>query len=324
MLIRHSSLSLLLAFATGAAAQDRPTPSLGRDDIVALARIQVAISAAHDSVNAQLAQQRNKKDDLQQVLQERMRTQVTTILGAAGMSEAEYRRRTFVIMTDGRARQMFDSAVVALTGAPIPGQVVAAANPNMVAVPPGPVGAHIGHVVNSFTDTPMQQGLLPTAIAEARVAAQHATLASRQPANLQYMQTHAGHVIHAIDPTVVAMGPGLGYGVKKAAGSVAAHIELAAAATGATPAHVTHAGHVATAARNTVTRADQVVALAQRVLAATSPAEAATLVAQMVSVTEQLIAGADANGDGRVTWEAGEGGLQHCDEHVKLMLGGGR
>lgn len=320
---RHVPIALLFLFATSMEAQDRPAPTLGRDDIVALARIQVAISAAHDSVNAQLAQQRNKKDDLQQQLQERMRTNVATILGAAGMSDAEYRRRSFVIMTDGRARQVFDSVVSVLTGAPLPGRVAASAA-NTVAVPPGPVGAHIGHVVNSFTDTPMQQGLLPTAIAEARTAAQHAALAARQPTNLQYMQTHAGHVLHAIDPTIVTTGPGLGYGVKKAAGSVAAHIELAAAAAGATPAHVTHAGHVATSARNTVARADQIVALARRVQAATAASEAATLITQIVSLTEQLMAGADANGDGRVTWEAGEGGLQHCDEHVKLMLGGGR
>ena len=34
------------------------------------------------------------------------------------------------------------------------------------------------------------------------------------------IQTHAGHVINAIDPTIVAQGPGLGYGVKKAAQGV--------------------------------------------------------------------------------------------------------
>jgi hypothetical protein len=41
---------------------------------------------------------------------------------------------------------------------------------------------------------------------------------------------------------------------------------------------------------------------------------------QIVSLTEQLVAGADKNGDGRITWEEGEGGLQQAQEHVNLML----
>jgi len=174
--------------------------------------------------------------------------------------------------------------------------------------------------VNGFNETPSLQGLLPAAMAEARIAAQHATLAGRQPDNLEYMRTHVGHVIHALDPTVITMGPGLGYGVKKAANGVATHIELAAGAQGASPNMVTHAKHVAVAARNTVTRAEQLLALAAKVQGATSATEASAIVNQMVSLAEQLIAGADANSDGRITWEQGEGGLQHADEHVKLML----
>ena len=40
-----------------------------------------------------------------------------------------------------------------------------------------------------------------TAMAEARVAVQHAGLAARNPANLDAMKLHAGHVINAVDPT---------------------------------------------------------------------------------------------------------------------------
>jgi hypothetical protein len=74
-------------------------------------------------------------------------------------------------------------------------------------------------------------------------------------------------------------------------------------------------------ARNTVERADAVIAIAQKIIASTTAAEAAALVAQMASAADQLIAGSDANHDGRITWEKGEGGLQVADEHVKLMLG---
>jgi hypothetical protein len=101
---------------------------------------------------------------------------------------------------------------------------------------------------------------------------------------------------------------------------VATHIELAAKAQGASPKVVAHSVHIATSARNTVQRADQIVALAKQIQAATSATDAAALVSQMVSQCDQLMAGADTNGDGRITWEAGEGGLQQVQQHVNLML----
>jgi hypothetical protein len=79
--------------------------------------------------------------------------------------------------------------------------------------------------------------------------------------------------------------------------------------------------HVATSARNTLQRADSLVAIAQRIRAATTAPEAADLVSQLASLAGQLIAGTDANADGRITWAAGEGGLQHAEEHMALMLG---
>jgi len=326
-------IALALSFATTAAiaapqvarTQQQASPPLSRQAIATLAKVQVLIGATHDSIDAQLAQARNKKEESLEQLRESLRKQVETILADHGLTDVEYRRMTFIVSTDPVARQAFDSAVVAASGAPIPGRTAAPASAaGAVTVPDGPIGTHVGHVMNAFGDTPNRQGLLPTAMSEARVAAQHAQLASRQPTNLDYMKTHAAHVIHAIDPTIVPTGPGAGYGVKKAALGTATHIELAAGSPGATPAQAMHAGHVAVAARNTVARSDQIVALAQRVQAATDAGAAARLIGQIASLSEQLVAGADANGDGRITWGKDEGGLQHCDEHVRLMLGGGR
>jgi hypothetical protein len=184
------------------------------------------------------------------------------------------------------------------------------------------VGTHLGHVVNAFGDTPNGGGLLPTALAEARVAAQHAALAARNPGSLDAMKLHAGHVIHALDPSVVPMGPGAGYGVKKAATAVASHVELAARAEGASQNVTTHATHIATSARNTAQRVDQIVALAKQVQSSTDAMAAAALLSQISSLSEQLVAGSDANGDGRIGWQEGEGGLQHVEEHVNLLLRG--
>jgi hypothetical protein len=134
------------------------------------------------------------------------------------------------------------------------------------------------------------------------------------------MKLHAGHVINALDPTIVPTGPGLGYGLKKAAAGAATHIELAAKAPGASPNVQMHAAHIAQAARNTVTRADSVIAIAKQVQAATSAPDAAALVSRMASMSEQLMAGFDANGDGRVTPD--EGGLQLAQDHVKMLVAG--
>jgi hypothetical protein len=186
-------------------------------------------------------------------------------------------------------------------------------------VPAGAVGTHIGHVVNSFGDTPGTMGLLPVALAEAKTAAQHAGLAGKA-ANLDGMKLHAGHVINAMDPTIVVAGPGLGYGMKKAALGVATHIELAAKAAGASQNVIMHAEHIATASRNAAAKADQIISLSQKVQASTTTADATALLSQIVALCDQVLNGVDAAGTGRVTWQTG--GLQQAEEHVNLMLMG--
>jgi hypothetical protein len=81
-----------------------------------------------------------------------------------------------------------------------------------------------------------------------------------------------------------------------------------------------HAKHIAASARSVVERSNAALVIAQKILAATTPAEAAALVSALTSAAEQLIAGVDVNGDGRITWDQGEGGLHQADEHIKLML----
>jgi len=318
--LRCSALLFIVSAASAGAQQPHTghaVPALSREEVAAVARAHVAITAARDSNNVQRAKSGNKTGQAQQQLQNQLRAQIDDILRHVGLTDTEYQRRSFVVSSDTASRRIFDSVVVAVTGAPLPGYAARAA---LLPVPSGPAGVHIGHVVNSFNETPTLQGLLPAAMAEARIAVTHAGLAGRQPTNLEYMKTHAGHVIHALDPSVIKVGPGLGYGVTKGAAGAATHIDLAAAAQGASPAVVMHAKHIATAARSVAERAGAALAIAQKVMAATTPAEAAALVSQMTSAVEQLIAGVDVNGDGRITWDQGEGGLQQADEHVKLML----
>jgi hypothetical protein len=317
-----SIVALILA-AHSAHAQNPSSPpssaALSREQIGVMASVFVAISRMQDSTNELRTQAKNKTRAAQQQLQENFLAQRAEILHHAGITEEDYAKRSFILETDNDVRKAFDSVVAVMTGVPTPGQVAQTGRTN-IPVPAGPVGAHIGHVINSFSDTPDGMGLLPAAMAEARIAAQHATLAARDLANLNSMQTHAGHVLHALDPTLVPVGPGRGYGMKKAANAAASHIELAAKAQGASPNVIMHATHIATASRAAVERADQLIALAQLVQNARTAAEASPLIGQMVSLSDELIKGVDTNADGKIGWEKGEGGLQQADEHLKLLL----
>jgi hypothetical protein len=178
---------------------------------------------------------------------------------------------------------------------------------------------HIGHVSTAFRDTPDGLGFLGAAQAEAAIATQHAGLAARDPANLQAMQTHAGHILNALDPTLSATGPGRGYGVKRAAEQTVAHIGMAAQVQGASQAVTTHANHISTSGQNTLARVAEGVRLAQAIQAATTAAQAAPLVTQLQTVMNQLAAGVDADGNGSIGWQAGEGGLAAVQTHVGLL-----
>jgi len=307
--------------ATPAPAKAAPQASpLSAAEISSMVKITLAIDALRDSADVQMSMVGNKKDEVLKSIRAQLRSQIEAVYKANGTTEADYNKKTFVLSTNSTARQLYDSTLAKVTGAPLPGQLVAAAAKPVIKVPDGPVGVHIGHIVNSFGDTPDKQGLLPVAVAEAKTAAQHAALAARAPTNLDGMKTHAGHVLNAIDPTIEPKGPGLGYGVKKAAQGIMTHIDLAAKSPGASGNVIAHAEHIKTSAENTVARCDQIIAIAKQVQAATSAPAAAALVNQLVSLTSQLMAGVDANNDGKVTWEKGEGGLQQVQQHIDLML----
>lgn len=184
------------------------------------------------------------------------------------------------------------------------------------------VKTHIGHVTTAFQGTPNGQGLLPTALAEAKIAAQHAALAMKSEGNLDGMKLHAGHVIHAVDPTVEVKGPGLNYGVKRAAAGVAQHIELAAKSPGASKNVMTHSMHVATSANNVVKWSDEIVGVAKEIRSATDAKVAAGHVAHLNMLAQQLTSGVDADKNGQVGWQAGEGGLQQAEMHMNLLLKG--
>jgi hypothetical protein len=328
---------LLWPLSDGVAQDARATSDkLSAAEVEQLVTVHLAVLKVQDSLNTEMAHPRNKTAEGQVKVQEQLREGVSALIAEAGLTPEEFRRRRFVVSTNDSLRTAFEALVSERSGVPIRATAstdAVPATPAMAAMkasvaadaaktelPSGPVGAHLGHVLVSFANTPDKVGLLTIAQTEAGIASQHAALAAGSPDNLAGMQRHAGHVLHALDPSVEANGPGKGYGLKKAATGVAAHIELAAKADGAAAGVKTHATHVAAAARSTVARADEIIALAKQIQGATDAAAAAALVGQLVSLCEQLTAGVDLNADGRVNWGEGEGGLQQAETHAKLAL----
>ncbi len=201
------------------------------------------------------------------------------------------------------------------------GMAVALSTDPASALQDNPAHTHIGHVATGFARTPDGAGLLPTAMAEAETAIQHVDLAWRDTSNLEWMQTHAAHVLHAVDPSQVDGGPGLGFGVIAASEGIAQHIELAAGSEGASDAVRTHANHVATAARAVAGRAREIADLAAQVGSAPEYSSAEGLTQRIRTLSRQLIEGADLNGDGQIGWGDGEGGLSQVERHMGLMMG---
>jgi hypothetical protein len=185
-----------------------------------------------------------------------------------------------------------------------------------------PAEVHIGHVMDGINGTPGGVGLLSILSEEAEIAARHAGLALSDPSQLDAMQTHVRHVRHAIDPTTEAKGPGKGYGVVKAAESVETHIHLAMKSKGTTENIEKHGKHVSTSARNVVNWSKMILAESEKVLAATSPKDAETAAQRIEELTRFILEGTDANKDGRVSWDAGEGGIAQMKQHMELLRAG--
>ena len=177
---------------------------------------------------------------------------------------------------------------------------------------------HIGHVADSWNDTPDSVGLLAAARAEAEVAARHAELAAAAE-DLADIQMHTAHVLHALDASTSESGPGRGYGLINAASGCASHIGMAGEADDASDAVKSHSTRVKTSCENVVMWAESIVVKAAAVAAATDMAAAKALANEIAGMTQAIVSGMDADGDGEISWGEGEGGLEQAATHLGLM-----
>ncbi len=181
--------------------------------------------------------------------------------------------------------------------------------------------AHVAHVAAAFAEAPGGKGLAATATTDAGIAMLHANFAAGDLSDLDAMQLHARHVLHALDPESRSDGPGTGFGVIRAARAVATHIEAAAQAPGASENVRTHARQIATIARSVARRAESAAGLARAIGGATTVRGASPLVARLRALTYQIAEGYDEDGDGELSLD-GEAGLQQMEAHLYLLLEG--
>ena len=164
---------------------------------------------------------------------------------------------------------------------------------------------HMGHVMDSFGDTPGKVGLLTILEQEAKTAADHAGYGKSSPA------AHMPHVRNALDPSVEKSGPGKGYGVIKAAEAVIAHMDMARKAPDANDSLKTHSEHVITSAKNVVGWAKQAMEKSKDVSAKSMD--------EIAQLTQWILNGRDANGDGKISWQEGEGGIAQIKQHLGFV-----
>ena len=160
-------------------------------------------------------------------------------------------------------------------------------------------------------------GFLDAAIKEAHFIQQQASLAVQETANLSLIKIHSRQIAMALNGR--ESGSPLNFGLIKAATGIIRQVNLAAVATDATPAIRIHSLHIATSATNTLALAVTMLNITRQIGATTSLATAASLASQLQDFAGILLMGTDSNGDGKITWIKYEGGLMHCQKHLKLL-----
>lgn len=180
------------------------------------------------------------------------------------------------------------------------------------------VGEHIAHVLAARSDTPDGRGYLPVAMAEATIARLHAGLAQQNRGDLESMQLHTLHVIHAIDPNRIEVGPGLGFGLDRAVSGIAEEIRIAIDLQ-SDPQFTMIAGDVLVSAGAVLVRAQEAIRTAESVSRTLDPERAAALVAELKGITDRIVGGVEADGDETKDRVAGEGGLRRIDRDMETI-----
>lgn len=180
---------------------------------------------------------------------------------------------------------------------------------------------HIGHILSGLPGTPGDVGLATALEQELAVAQAHAGYATTDLEDLANIQLHTRHVRHAVNPAAETsgQGPGLGYGIVKAAEGIVQHMEFSRDSADASESAKIHSEHVITAARNVRFWASKIVDRAGQIIGGASPISSAFYAEENVEQLGWILNGHDADGDGTISWKEGEGGLAQIKAHLSYI-----
>lgn len=101
-------------------AQEQRTDSNTVDEarLTAYAKAFIAIALVRDSAHAAFALPRNKKDEVQKDLRDKLHKEIDQILKAQAMTAEQYSHVTYVIATDAERRKAFEEILARLTAKP--------------------------------------------------------------------------------------------------------------------------------------------------------------------------------------------------------------
>lgn len=155
--------------------------------------------------------------------------------------------------------------------------------------------------------TPGGNGLLPAAIAEARIALSQAVLAEKASGDLVAMQRAATNVLHAVDPALVPDGAGMGLGVRPAVSQLISQLNAMGAES--TESDVAYATPKALAAALMAQAAtDALIGAAQQLRNSSTATEAEPLARQMRQLASDVLVGPETIAT-RAPSPSGVGGL---------------
>ena len=179
---------------------------------------------------------------------------------------------------------------------------------------------HVGHAMTGWRDTPNEQGLFITAEHEAQIAYQHAQYAVESSHNIALMKEHISHVQHAIDPEVVAAGPGLGYGFIKAVSSARDHLLFAADSKDASDNIRASARLWSVNVESLIARSRLIMELSKEIHKSASHEEVMVLTDEVLSLARKNLEGYDSDNDGTIGNIKQDFGIKQLHEEMNIML----
>ena len=190
-------------------------------------------------------------------------------------------------------------------------------------VMPGPSTAAISEILARDSGTPGQLSLVATLEHELSIARLYADYASRRPEDVRWIQTHLRHLRHSLDPSSERDGPGLGYGVVRAANNLGDQLGAIIGASAASQPMREHARQAQASLENIVSWANEILILSANAL--TEPKLSPRLIDWLGVIKQRLAvmhSGVDADRDQQISAKPREGGLVQARTEFSHVLAG--